>query len=137
MYSMLFNMCVRHLQDTIRHYKTLFSGILQMIHALSDTARTPPPAPTNHLLLSLPFGVGSVAKKVQYKSAGSVEYTTSGVPSTDRLRLSFTPTTVSAGTTKLPQKDNDQCASPGCWTFDSKTGVLVVTHTIATDVSIE
>jgi hypothetical protein len=114
-------------------------GILQMVQALMFTANSPPPA-DNHMLLSYPLSIGSTVPTALELAGkgGAVSWTSSSYPSTDRLRLSFTPVTVTAGGIKLPNKKGLGTASDGAgwWEHDPKTGAVQVNHMLAADVVI-
>ena len=134
----------------------LGGGILQMAQALIFTPHAAPVA--DHILLSLPVSAGSsVPSSVSYvshePSANSaatrqqIRWTSSSVPSTDRLRLRAAPAAVSAGGQELPKRQRNhswdergsaeaEVDTYGWWTYDAATGLAVVMHAAAPDVVI-
>ena len=120
----------------------LGGGLLQMMQAMMFVPVGKPTA--NHLLVSYPIGVGgaSVPTAVEI-GTDSLAWTSSTVPSQERLLVTFVPTSVTAGGEQLPhrtvrydrggRKDGDDA---GWWTFDSDTGMVVVQHNIAADVRV-
>jgi hypothetical protein len=134
----------------------LGGGVLQMIHAMAHASKTVPTK--DHILLSFPIGPGTVPKAVTYHP-GLISWTSSGLPSTDRLRVSFVPSTVTAGGEQLPRRNlgrdhshgdtvstaaelkeveaeasaasSAASAAGGWWTFNPKNGVVVVAHSQA------
>ena len=110
-----------------------------MIEALAFAPHGKPSS--DHLLLPLPIGIvggGTVPTSVAY-AEGSVAWTSSGVPSTDRARITFVPTTVTAGGLPLPPHANVAAAGDakgGWYNYNAATGLLVVHHAEAADVVV-
>jgi hypothetical protein len=85
------------------------------------------PAGEDHLLRST-----SVVRSVWYGS-GRIDYQTYDGAAQEVLRLSFTPATVLADGTLLPQRSDLQQQG---WTFDAVTGVLRIRHDNATSITV-
>lgn len=127
-------------------FRIHITSILQMAQALIFTPHAAPV--TDHILLSLPVSVGSsVPSAVSYGShepttnAQQIRWTSSSIPSTDRLRLRAAPAAVSAGGQGLPRRQGSAEAEAevdthGWWTYDAATGLAVVMHSAAPDVVI-
>lgn len=114
----------------------LMAGVLQPIDAMAYAARDRPSA--DHLLLTLPFGIaagGTVLTRAAY-AKGRVEWSTSGLPSTERLRLTFAPRSVVAGGKALPRHDPSTLQPLGWWSHEEATGLTMVHHTSAKDVVV-
>jgi hypothetical protein len=117
----------------------LGGGVLQMIHAIAYASKTVPTK--DHMLLSFPIGPGTVPKGVMYRP-GLISWTSSGLPSTDRLRLrvSCVPSSVTAGGQQLPRRnlgrghsrgdivEEAEASAGGWWTSNPENGVAVATH---------
>ena len=118
-------------------------GILQMALAAMLTPRGP--ATSDHLLLAYPLSLGaSVPSAVLYKP-GEVAWTSSSIPSTDRLRVSFAPQSVVAGGVPLPRRHaggaaglgpGDTAAGADWWSYDPADGRMVISHATAHDVVV-
>ena len=73
-----------------------------------------------------------------------IKWTSSSVPSTDRLRLRAVPAAVSAGGQALPRRGRggvggvggEVGAADGWWSYDAATGLAVVMHAAAADVVV-
>lgn len=114
----------------------LMAGVLQPIEAMAYAPRGPPAA--DHLLLPLPLGIaggGTVLSRAEY-AEGRVAWSSSGVPSTERLRLTFAPTSVRAGGDALPRRDPSAAQPLGWFSYDAATGLTRVHHTSAADVVV-
>jgi hypothetical protein len=86
------------------------------------------PADESHLLGSI-----SVVTKIVY-GAGRVTYSTFDANSTDVLRLSFVPDSVSVGGRAIARRNDLQHEG---YTFDEKTRALSICHTSSRDVDIQ
>ena len=104
-----------------------------MIQAHMFTGAALPAA--DHLLFSFPMGSQRVPSAVSYQP-GRVAWNSSSVPSTERLRLSFSPVSVSAGGTPLPRLETSANPTAGWWTHNKTTGLVVVMHEAASDVVV-
>ena len=70
-----------------------------------------------------------------------IKWTSSSVPSTDRLRLRAVPAAVSAGGQALPRRGpggvgGEVGAADGWWSYDAANGLAVVMHAAAADVVV-
>ena len=86
------------------------------------------PADESHLL-----GSSSVVTKIAY-GKGSVTYSTFDMSSTDVLRLSFVPSSISAGGRALGHRDDLKQEG---YTFDDATRVLRIRHDHSRDIDIQ
>ena len=77
----------------------------------------------------------TVLTRAEY-SKGRVAWSSSGVPSTERLRLTFEPASVRAGGEVLPKRDLGTSQPYGWWTHDATTGLTVVHHVSEADVVV-
>lgn len=117
----------------------LGGGLLQMLQAMMLAPTGKPQA--DHLLLSFPVSLGAtVPTSVEY-GLGRVAWESSSVPSTDRLRVTFNPQTVTAGGKPLPKRDcgdqRDKEDGDGWWSYDEATGIVIVQHQSARDVVVQ
>lgn len=99
----------------------------------------------DYLLYSYPIGEAAAPVEVEYHT-GRVSWTSSAVPSTDRLRVTFTPGNVTAGGVVIPRRPLTRSAVTSeaggetdgldWWSFDIETSLITVVHTSAPDVVV-
>ncbi|MGB8385845.1 MAG: hypothetical protein WCG47_32175, partial [Dermatophilaceae bacterium] len=102
--------------DYIRHFIIAMGAVPQWA-----------PAGEDHLLQS-----NSLVKSVSYTASG-MSYQTYDNSATEELRLTYQPTSVTAGGVTLSKQSD--LSSPG-WTYDATTGVLRVYHSNSANVQI-